>query len=338
MKLIHASISVIFCISCTLLFGQNTTKPEFEVASIKAAPPLPTLMAQIASGQVRPGMTMVGVRFDCEMSLTLLIATAYRVRTFQIVGPDWLSSQRFEIHATIPEGTRKDQVPEMLRALLEDRFRLKAHLEDKEQPVYALVVSREGPKVKEALNADDSTSGSNPTKVSPSSIANGDTSKKEVFSMNTPDGQMSIKQESGSTIVTNPRTGPVRVSSGRNGSMRMEIQKMTMAAFAEWLAPLVDRPVVNKTNLKSYYQMTIEVPMEEFRNAIVNTFPSDIRPSGYAAATLPGTGRLDGITASDPAGRSIFHAVQQLGLKLDSQKASVETLIIDHIEQNPTEN
>jgi uncharacterized protein (TIGR03435 family) len=78
--------------------------------------------------------------------------------------------------------------------------------------------------------------------------------------------------------------------------------------------------------------------MEEFRNAIVNTFPSDIRPSGYAAATLPGTGRLDGITASDPAGRSIFHAVQQLGLKLDSQKASVETLIIDHIEQNPTEN
>jgi uncharacterized protein (TIGR03435 family) len=336
MKLIHFSLSLIFCILCALLFGQNTTKPEFEVASIKAAPPLPTLMAQIASGQVRPGMNVNGTRLDCFMSLEILIATAYRVRTYQIIGPDWLSSQRFEIHATIPEGTRKDQVPEMLRALLKDRFWLKVHLENKEQPVYALVVSKGGPKVKEALNADDSTSGSNPTKVSPGSIANGDTSKKEVFSMNTPDGQMSIKQESGSIIVTNPRTGPVRVSTGRNGSMRMEIQKMTMAAFAEWLAPLVDRPVVNKTNLKSYYQMIIEVPMEEFRNAEVNTFPSDTRAA--AAATLPGTGKLDGITASDPAGRSIFHAVQQLGLKLDSQKASVETLIIDHIEQNPTEN
>jgi hypothetical protein len=69
-------------------FEQTPAKPAFEVASIKASAPLPTLIAQIKSGEVRPGMTVIGARFDCLMSLESLIAAAYRIKTSQIVGSD----------------------------------------------------------------------------------------------------------------------------------------------------------------------------------------------------------------------------------------------------------
>jgi uncharacterized protein (TIGR03435 family) len=44
------------------------------------------------------------------------------------------------------------------------------------------------------------------------------------------------------------------------------------------------------------------------------------------------------MAASDPSSGAVFRAVQKLGLKLESRKARVEKLIIDHIEKNPTEN
>jgi uncharacterized protein (TIGR03435 family) len=42
--------------------------------------------------------------------------------------------------------------------------------------------------------------------------------------------------------------------------------------------------------------------------------------------------------ASDPGSSSIFNAVKQLGLKLDSRKAPVEIIVIDRAEKMPTEN
>src|SRR5262245_62109224 len=88
--------SCVLFASSVLVFAQTAAKPAFEVASIKASAPLATLIAQIRSGAVRPGMSVNGNRFDCQMSLDSLIATAYRTKTDQIGGPDWLSSQRFE--------------------------------------------------------------------------------------------------------------------------------------------------------------------------------------------------------------------------------------------------
>ena len=68
--------TVVVFSSSALLFAQTPAnrpqtraKPEFEVASIKAAAPLPTLIAQIKSRQVRAGMSVSGNRFDCLMSL-----------------------------------------------------------------------------------------------------------------------------------------------------------------------------------------------------------------------------------------------------------------------------
>jgi uncharacterized protein (TIGR03435 family) len=229
----------------------------------------------------------------------------------------------------------------MLQTLLEERFKLRAHLENKEQAVYALVVAKDGPRL---MNGDDASSASDASATPVGTSATDNRGEKNVQTLNTPDGPMIIKREGGSTLIIDPRTGPVRTSVGSNGTMRMEILKMSMSGFAEWLTPLMDRPVVDATDLKGSYRMTMELPMEVIRNAVMNRpAPADLgsllgaTPFSTSAGPLPATDGLAG-NPSDPAGRTVFLAVEKFGLKLDPRKAPIETLIIEHIEKNPTEN
>src|SRR5215467_10908638 len=131
-----------------------STKPiSFEVASVKVSEPMdPIKMAQQMQQGVAPhiGMKVDGARVDIGyMSLTDIIGNAYKVKKYQISGPDWMGSQRFDILAKLPDGASKDQVPEMLQDLLIQRFKLAVHHESKEQPVYELGVGKNGPKLKE---------------------------------------------------------------------------------------------------------------------------------------------------------------------------------------------
>ena len=71
------------------------------------------------------------------LSLNNYIAYAYRVKNYEISGPDWMASARFDITAKLPAGGSAKDVSAMLQALLEDRFQLKVHRESKELPVYA---------------------------------------------------------------------------------------------------------------------------------------------------------------------------------------------------------
>ena len=52
----------------------------------------------------------------------------------QVSGPEWLSGQGFDIEAKVPEGTLRQQVNEMLQALLEERFVRKVHPESRSVP------------------------------------------------------------------------------------------------------------------------------------------------------------------------------------------------------------
>ena len=87
------------------------------------------------------------------MSLKDLIANAYDVKPYQITGPDWMATARFDIVAKLPEGASKDDAPRMLQSLLKERFNLTAHLDTREHPVLALVVAKGGPKMKESPTA-----------------------------------------------------------------------------------------------------------------------------------------------------------------------------------------
>ena len=126
-------------IALTLLFcGLASAQTAFEVASIKPAqPPDPATMMQ---GKFKVGLHVDAGRADIGFfSLRDLISVAYGVKDYQIAGPDWLNGQRFDIAAKMPEGAKEDQVPEMLRALLAERFHLEVHRETREHSIYALV-------------------------------------------------------------------------------------------------------------------------------------------------------------------------------------------------------
>lgn len=139
----------LFCIAGLLLFtGATYAQPQrsFEVASIKNAPPY--TMEMMHSGKVKLGMKVDGARVEFgATALTELIARAYRVRTFQVSGPGWMNDQKYDIMAKLPEGATPDQIPEMLQALLADRFKLTTHRTTKEFGVYALVVAKDGMKL-----------------------------------------------------------------------------------------------------------------------------------------------------------------------------------------------
>jgi uncharacterized protein (TIGR03435 family) len=123
----------------------------FEVASIKASKP--------GGGRGTSLLTDPVGRFTAEnATLRTIIAFAFGVRDFQMSGgPSWLDSDRFDIVAK-PEATSNPaQVGQMVQSLLADRFNLKFHRETKVMPVLALVVGKNGPKLKQTKPEDDAS-------------------------------------------------------------------------------------------------------------------------------------------------------------------------------------
>jgi uncharacterized protein (TIGR03435 family) len=130
--------------------GQLPQQPVFEVASIKPAIPQNT---GLAGGPRAAGALPASSQSDRSLvryagvTLRDLLTRAYELRSYQIVGPSWLGSERYDVNAKVPEDTTREQIPLMLQALLLERFRMSVHWENKESQVYALVVSKSGPKL-----------------------------------------------------------------------------------------------------------------------------------------------------------------------------------------------
>lgn len=111
--------------------------PAFEVASIK-----PNVAGQDSFSWDVAADGRLTAR---NMSLWNLIRYAFNLRDLQIEGgPGWLKSQGFDIQAVPASPVSREQAVAMLRTLLRDRFQLKSHLETRNQPSYALVVSKDG--------------------------------------------------------------------------------------------------------------------------------------------------------------------------------------------------
>jgi hypothetical protein len=108
------------------LHGQATSEPRFEVASVKAAPP-PEGKMERTSLRLGPG-TVVGER----VTLAMMMVKAYSVKDFQIVGPDWITTEKYDIEAKPPEGASGADLLFMLQNLLIERFQLTLHRERKD--------------------------------------------------------------------------------------------------------------------------------------------------------------------------------------------------------------
>jgi uncharacterized protein (TIGR03435 family) len=322
--MLRRSFVGLICVAAPI-FAQTSTAPAmvFEVASIKSAGPLDPL--KVAQGKLRIGLKVDGAICSIgSFSLKDLIRTAYEVKDYQITGPDWLngvmSAERFNIEATMPEGATEKQVPQMLQALLADRFKLVIRREMKDQQAYAMVVGKGGVKMKP----------SEPDPVAPpADAAEPEAPKKGETVMG--QGQSQVRM-SGNIADSKGMTmkgpmGQMKMSMA-DGKMHMEAAKMTMTMLAEMATQFVGSPVVDKTELTGSYQAAIDLSMDDMKAVAMR----------MGAGGMGGGGGAPVGEATDPSGSSIFTSIQALGLKLEQRKLPMPQIVIEHVEKTPTEN
>jgi uncharacterized protein (TIGR03435 family) len=138
---------LIFAAFGGLLAAQDV--PTFDVASFKR-------VAQRTGGAVHE-MTPTSLTIR-NASLGNLILWAYGYEHFRVVGPDWRERPTdviYDISARTAGPVSASRMDGMLPALLKERLALSFHYEQRELPVYALVVDRGGPKFKESTSTGE---------------------------------------------------------------------------------------------------------------------------------------------------------------------------------------
>ena len=118
---------------------------DFEVVSIKRSP------ADARGGGLGTAPDGTLTMRNQPIRSILLYGSPVPVR--EIEGfPDWVARDGYDIVAKTPAGSTRQQTPAMMRRMLEDRFKLKGHVEERDRPIFALVVARTdgrlGPQIK----------------------------------------------------------------------------------------------------------------------------------------------------------------------------------------------
>jgi uncharacterized protein (TIGR03435 family) len=193
----------------------QSSRPQFEVASVKAN--------KSGSGSSSTN-TNNGLLRATNVTLRQLILQSFRILDFQLIGgPDWISTERFDIEAKAesgaipPAGTpaaaRAEIQANMMQSLLEDRFQLRSHHESRELPIFTLVLAKDGPKLQP-------------------------------------------------TVEGRPGPGGLTAGSGRtNGNsagIEMSGSGITMDRLINMLAAQAGRPIINKTNLTGTYDFSLK--------------------------------------------------------------------------------
>jgi len=282
-----------------------TQKPlTFEAASVKPSNPAAGPFGRTMGG---PGTKDPGrIRYS-NMSLKWLLVTAYGVNDFQIEGPGWMESGRFDIDATMPAESTKEQLREMLANLLVERFKIAMHRETKDAPAYALVVGKNGLKMAQALPGATSPDGEPPPAGSPQQFER----DRDGFPKLPPGGPPGMLQ----FVVANRG--------------RLQGRMQTMDDLTSRLAYLLGHPVANGTGLTGKYDFTLT--FAKAGTSLDNATGPPLPP--------PPPGETTANVADTEVAPDLLSAVQsQLGLKLEAKKAPVEFIVIDRAERTPAPN
>lgn len=140
------------CVICACLVqAQSTTKPQFEVASVKPN----TDDGRMISNPVRSGDRIL----MHNNQVGSMILYAYHVSNYQVIGDTRLPEHWnwYDVDAKVEGSPSDDEIRLMFQSLLEDRFKLRVHHETREMEVYKLVVAKNGPKLTPAAPGDFKT-------------------------------------------------------------------------------------------------------------------------------------------------------------------------------------
>lgn len=154
------STAALLALAIPLVFGvlhASATKASSQSSNVNALLAFTNVSVR-PNTSTEPGPTILYGHdsFSAEnASLRELIRESYALQNAEIVGPDWLNSEKYDVNATVdsaalPEFRKlgKEQQSLMLQPVLADRFKLAAHRETRVLPVYSLVVTEGGPKVR----------------------------------------------------------------------------------------------------------------------------------------------------------------------------------------------
>ena len=294
-------------LTVAVLFAQSEKKKlTFDVVSIKPN----------TSGDNRRMIgNPPGGRFTTtNVPLRQLIVLAYGDRSaggpppdVQITGlPGWAMTDGYDVQAQPEAGftSTPPQTQEMLQAMLEDRFKLKIRRETKSAPIYALVVGKDGVKMK--LSEDQTPF--NPAGPPPGGPPPGAQGRVGIGGPGGP------PPPPGAGPV--PMTGPVQRGMIMMGLGQLRAGAQTAASFAGLLTAQAGRKVVDKTGLTGLYDIDLKWTPEQLPNG----------------APLP-----PGIEI-DSTGPTLFTAIQeQLGLRLAPETGQVDTFVVESV-QRPSEN
>jgi uncharacterized protein (TIGR03435 family) len=274
----------------------------FEVATIKSSNPDPSNpLSMIPMAMPQPGGRFTAT----NLPLKMLIRLAYEVQDFQIVGgPLPLMTNKYDITAKAAGGAtlgQKELMP-LVKALLLDRFKLKTHTEQREMPVYDLVMARAdkrmGPELKpstsDCANADELNA------KRAEAVAKGD------LSAVLPKPGEVMKCTISPTI-----KGPADIGMHGDGQ---ELKVLT-----DMLTQMTGRVIRDKTGLTGRFDFDMKLDMQAL---LAIASQAGINIPAAAAANFP---------QSD--GSSLMTALnEQLGLKLEPARGPVDVLIIDSVE------
>src|SRR4051812_42655798 len=127
-----AAVALAVLVGTPILAQTPDRKLEFEVASVRPSSKVIGDTAPVALGLRLDGsQARIGA-----LTIRDYIAMAYRIKAYQVMGAEWVATERFDVNAKLPEGSTVDQIPAMIQSLLAERFALKFHREPREQPVY----------------------------------------------------------------------------------------------------------------------------------------------------------------------------------------------------------
>jgi uncharacterized protein (TIGR03435 family) len=140
MNLIEIAAAVVLGMSVDLFVYAQSSHPQFDTASVKRS-----INGTDSDFEVAPGGRLVAT----NRTVSDLIFHAYNLRPYQIPDkPEWTHSERYDVEAKAEGNLSWVEMMPLLQRLLEDRFRLKAHLDTKELPVFFITAAKGGIKLK----------------------------------------------------------------------------------------------------------------------------------------------------------------------------------------------
>jgi uncharacterized protein (TIGR03435 family) len=302
------------------LLSQTPPKPSFEVISIKPTAPGPNFIRGGAPRGDRFDFTGANLRMLLQVSYGRLGNNTLGGQLQIFGGPTWMDSERYDIQAKADCSGGKlsrEQTQLMMQSLLEERFQLKAHTETRELPIYNLVVAKDGPKLK--ASADQT----------PPPLASGPPQPCDPESANRipPPPPGGGGGRGGFPDINNLPRGAMVMMMSPTG-MTMATNGAAIGNLVNFLSQQVGRPVVDKTDLKGLFDFKLTFSPEGIQTPFGGLPPPGGGPAPGGLNTSP--------NATDP-NPSLFTAIQELGLRLESTKGPVEVLVVDSV-QKPTGN